>query len=132
MPVLFAVGGAILFPAWTFLDRLGAAVVSVIILQASVKIIWTGLREFMDTGASLATRQQIRGIASENSGVIQVHNIRTRYVATNLHVDMHVVVDGSITVVEGHDIAQDIEERLLTSGLGVERVAVAFAPDQKQ
>jgi len=128
VPVLIAVGAAIVFPSWTFLDHLGAAVVSVIILRASVVIIWTGLREFVDTGASSAVREKIRAVASENDSVIQVHAMRTRYVNRNLHVDMHVVVDGAITVLEGHDIAQDIEQRLLQRGPDVADVVVHIEP----
>jgi cation diffusion facilitator family transporter len=131
VPVLIAVGAAIVFPSWSFLDHLGAAVVSVIILRASVEIIWTGLREFVDTGASKVVREKIRAVASENEAVLQVHAVRTRYVARNLHVDMHVVVDGSITVQEGHDIAQDIEQRLLQRGPDIADVVVHVEPPEE-
>jgi cation diffusion facilitator family transporter len=129
VPVLIAVGAAIVFPSWTFLDHLGAAVVSLIILRASVEIIWTGLREFVDTGASAAVREKILAIASENDSVIQAHAVRTRYVNRNLHVDMHVVVDGSITVLEGHEIAHDIEQSLLQRGPDIADVVVHIEPD---
>lgn len=131
VPVLFAIAGSILLPDWTFLDNLGAALVSIMILYMGLRILWDGLREFMDEGASRAVYQEIKDIVYKNSSVIQVHDIRTRYVATNLHVDMHVVVDGSITVREGHQIASDIKRRLLKDGPDVVDVIVHIEPTEK-
>ncbi len=52
-------------------------------------------------------------------GVIQVHEIRTRYIGTSLCADLHVVVRGSISVREGHAIAREVESRLIG---GIEEV----------
>ena len=131
IPVLIAVGGAIALPSWSFLDRLGAAVVAIIILQESAKMIWAGLREFVDTGASTAARAEIFRIAGEHESVIQVHAVRTRHVASNLQVDMHVVVDGRISVSQGHDVAEEIEDRLLRDGPDVVDVVVHIEPAEE-
>ena len=113
IPVLIAVAGARVFPSWSFLDHLGAAVVSIFILHASIKIIWPGLSELIDVGAPKETRKKIRDIAVKNEGVLQVHDIRTRYISSSIQVDLHIVVDGLITVRQGHDIADDVKARII-------------------
>ena len=113
IPVLIAVAGARVFPSWSFLDHLGAAVVSIFILHASIKIIWPGLSELIDVGAPKETRKKIRDIALKNEGVLQVHDIRTRYISSSIQVDLHIVVDGLITVRQGHDIADDVKARII-------------------
>jgi cation diffusion facilitator family transporter len=113
IPVLIAVAGARVFPSWSFLDHLGAAVVSIFILHASIKIIWPGLGELIDVGAPTDTCKRIRDIALKNDGVLQVHDIRTRFISSSIQVDLHIVVDGLITVREGHDIADDVKARIM-------------------
>lgn len=113
IPVLIAVAGARVFPSWSFLDHLGAVVVSMFILHASIKIIWPGLSELIDVGAPKETRKKIRDIAVKNEGVLQVHDIRTRYISSSIQVDLHIVVDGLITVRQGHDIADDVKARII-------------------
>ena len=105
LPVLVAVAGAKAFPSWSFLDRLGAVVVSIFILHASIKIIWPAVSELIDAGVPSETRKKIRALARQNEDVLQVHDIRTRYISSSIQVDLHIVVDGSLTVREGHVIA---------------------------
>ena len=113
IPVLLAVTGAILLPSWTFLDHLGAVVVSMFILHAAFKITWPSLKQLIDAGAPAEVRRRIREIACANPAVFQVHDIRTRYIGTSIQADLHIIVDGGLSVREGHDIARDVEARLI-------------------
>jgi len=112
VPVVIAVTGAIMLPSWTFLDHLGAVVVSMFILHAAFKITWPSLKELIDAGAPAEVRRRIRDIAAANADVLQVHDIRTRYIGTSIQADLHIIVDGGLTVRQGHDIAKDVEARL--------------------
>jgi cation diffusion facilitator family transporter len=131
VPVLIAVGGAKAFPSWSFLDHLGAAVVSVFILHASIKIIWPALSELIDAGAPSETRKKIRAMALKNEGVLQVHDIRTRYISSSIQVDLHIVVAGSITVRAGHVIADDVRNRIIAEMPEVLDVIVHVDPPEK-
>jgi cation diffusion facilitator family transporter len=131
LPVLIAVAGARIFPTWSFLDRVGAVIVSIFILHASIKIIWPGLSELIDVGAPEETRKKIQDIALKNKGVLQVHDIRTRYISTSIQVDLHIVVEGSITVREGHDIADDVRARIIDAISEVLDVIVHVDPPER-
>ncbi len=132
IPALIAIGGAIILPAWTVLDHVGAVVVSIFIFQAALKIAWPGLREMAETGASEETLDRIKVIACQNEAVVEVHGLRTRYVGNNLQVDMHVVVEGSITVAKGHDIAEDVKARILEENMDVLDVVVHIEPKEAE
>ena len=131
LPVLIAVAGARIFPSWSFLDRVGAVIVSIFILHASIKIIWPGLSELIDVGAPTETRKKIRDIALKNEGVLQVHDIRTRYISSSIQVDLHIVVEGLITVREGHDIADDVKARIIDAIPEVLDVVVHVDPPER-
>ncbi len=128
IPVLIAVGGIILFPSWTFLDQVGAVIVSLFIIIAAVKIIWPGLKEFVDTAAPGEVTHIIETLVLENSAVAQAHKVRTRYTGTGLLVDLHIVVDSKLTVLAGHNIARAVKEKLLSDGPGIKDVIIHVEP----
>ncbi|MCP4624285.1 MAG: cation transporter [bacterium] len=113
VPVLIAVGSALIFPSWSFLDLVGAVVVSIFVLHAALKIIWPGISELIDAGAPQDIQKKIAHIACNIQGVQDIHKIRTRYISTSILVDMHIVVDGSISVREGHAIAEEVEVQII-------------------
>jgi len=128
IPVLIAVGGALIFPSWSFLDLVGAIVVSIFVMYASLKIIWPGISELVDAGAPRDIQKKIVKIACNNPGVHEAHKVRTRYISTSILVDMHIVVDGSISVREGHAIADEVENQIINSISNVLGVVVHVDP----
>ena len=85
----------------------------------------------MDAGVPVTTRKKIQDIALKNEGVLQVHDIRTRYVSASIQVDLHIVVDGLITVREGHDIADDVRNRIIGDIPEVLDVTVHVDPPER-
>jgi cation diffusion facilitator family transporter len=130
LPVLIAVGGALLFPSWSFLDRVGAVVVSIFILHAAMKIIWPAVSELIDAGAPEEIQKKIAKIVCNTSGVREVHAVRSRYVSSSIQIDMHIVVDGSISVREGHEIADKVENSIISGLPEVVDVVVHVDPSE--
>ncbi len=130
LPVLIAVGGALLFPSWSFLDRVGAVVVSIFILHAATKIIWPAVSELVDAGAPEEIQKKIAKIVCNTSGVREVHAVRSRYVSSSIQIDMHIVVDGSISVREGHEIADKVENSIISGLPEVVDVVVHVDPSE--
>ena len=116
IPAAAAVGMALVFPKWYFLDHVGAIVVMVFILQASGRIIMPALRELTDAGAPQDKRAQIEAIALKTPGVRGIHKLRTRQVGYGIQVDLHVHVDARLSVREGHAISELVKQRLYEQG----------------
>jgi cation diffusion facilitator family transporter len=130
LPVLIAVGGALIFPTWSFLDRVGAVIVSIFILHAAMKIIWPAVSELIDAGVPEEIQKKIMGIASNTMGVREVHAIRSRYISSSIQIDLHIVVDGNISVREGHTIADSVEDNIIGGIPEVLEVVVHVDPSQ--
>lgn len=128
VPVAMAVALAAIVPEWSFLDRVGAVLVSAFILHAAWKIAAPAMGQMIDTGASEKVRERIRTIATETDGVETVHAIRTRYLGSGIQVDLHVLVDPDLTVRRGHEISEAVKQRLLTAGPDVLDVVVHLEP----
>lgn len=129
LPVLIAVAGAAIDPAWAFLDSIGAFIVSFFILRVASKIVKPTLSKLLDSGAPDEDIEKIKKIVRETEGVKGLHNLRTRYLGcSNLAVDLHIEVDGGLTVRAGHDISEDVKNRLIAEGPQVFDVVVHLEP----
>ena len=95
---------------WLILDPL-------IALAVAANIIWAGFRLLRETGSGLLDRslplekqQQIKTIlATYEPQGIQFHALRTRVAASQQFVTFHVLVPGSWTVQQGHQLCEEIE-----------------------
>ncbi len=74
------------------------------------------------------TRRRIEALALEVDGVEAAHAVRTRYVGASLAVDLHVEVDGGLSVAEGHAIAVAVRRRLVADGPDVADAIVQVEP----
>ena len=83
-------------------------------LLVAVFIVFTALRVLASAGGSLADTARLDPAdvvarALEVDGVLGCHDVRTRGSESEVYLDMHVQVDPTITVAEGHAIAERVE-----------------------
>jgi cation diffusion facilitator family transporter len=128
LPVALVVLGTRIQPDWTFLDHIGAMIVSVFILQAAWKILWPALNQLSDAGASQEEKDKIHSLVIRIEEVKAVHKIRTRHIGSGLQIDLHVQIDDELTVREGHDISHIVKDCLLNDGPDVVDVLVHIEP----
>lgn len=128
IPVVLSVAAAQIYPSWTFLDTIGALVAGGFILKASYVIAWPALRELSESGADPELTQQLSDAACTVAGVESVHALRTRFVGSNLFVELHIVVDPEMTVLRAHRISDRVAGRLVGDFPDVVDVQVHLDP----
>jgi cation diffusion facilitator family transporter len=128
IPAAAAVAVTLIAPEWAVVDRVGAVVVCLLILQVAWRILRPALDQLVDAGAPAADRNLIEELALEVDGVEAAHAVRTRYVGANLAVDLHVEVDGGLSVAEGHQIAVAVRRKLVDDGPDVADAIVQIEP----
>jgi len=128
IPAALAVAVTLIDPEWAVVDRVGAVVVCLLILQASWHILRPALDQLIDAGAPAADRRRIEELALQVDGVEAAHAVRTRFVGADLAVDLHVEVDGGLSVAEGHVIAVAVRRKLLEEGPNVNDAVVQIEP----
>ena len=127
LPAAIAVLASMLLPGQAWIDLAGAAVISLFILYSAFNICSPALGSLVDAGASGEITQQLYEAAVVVEGVKGIHRLRTRHHG-GLFVDMHLYVDGSLTVKQGHDIADEVEQLLLREGPNIIEVLVHVDP----
>jgi divalent metal cation (Fe/Co/Zn/Cd) transporter len=73
---------------------------------------------------------EVRSTASGVSGVIGLEKCLVRKVGFRYYVDLHVIVEGKISVSKGHGIAHKVEDAVLLYDPRVAEVLVHVEPDE--
>jgi cation diffusion facilitator family transporter len=128
IPAGAAVVLARISPDWAFIDRIGAIVVSGFVLHAAWRITRDAMADLLDKGADPAVKARIETIARGVVGVESVHKIRTRNMGPGIYLDLHVLVNGNLTVREGHDISETVKQALLNHGPEILDAVVHLEP----
>ncbi len=128
IPVGIAVGASIMIPGWTFIDHIGASIVSIYIFQMGIKVVWPAFNELTDRGASDYEIKSIEALCMKIKGVRSLHKIKTRRLGFGWDVSLHIQVDPKITVKKGHDIAGAVKQSLLKSDLEIIEVTIHVEP----
>lgn len=109
-------------------DDVAAILTSGIILYNAYSIIGPAIREIMDVAPPLELVEEVKTWASEVPGVMGLDKCYLRKMGLDYYVDIHVIVDGTISVQEGHRIAHLVKERLMQSTLRIRNVLVHIEP----
>ncbi|NTV94054.1 MAG: cation transporter [Thiobacillus sp.] len=97
---------------YPILDPVAALVVGLMIIKMGAGFAWDALHDLMDRAVDTETLTGMRAMLLNTPGVLGVHDLRTRKMADLIIVDVHLEIDGEITVRAGHDIADEAERRL--------------------
>jgi len=119
-----AVGG----PSWAFMDEATALVLSVFIGFAAVGILRDSAAELIDRAPAAATVKAIEQAVARTNGVRDYHAIRARQVGGKVTMDIHVLVEPTLSVREGHDVASAVEESVRRADPNVLGVVVHVEP----
>ena len=115
---LLGVAGAMfLGERWRVLDPIAAVAVSVLILVLAYRLGRPAVEELLEASLPKEEQDKIADIVTKTDGVKAFHNLRTRRNGNLRVVDMHIKVDGDLTVTRSHEITRDIEQQL-TAALG--------------
>ncbi len=93
-------------------DDYAALLASVFILYNSYLIFRPALGEIMDEDLHQELVEEIRTKSFLTTGVINTEKCHVRKVGMRYFVDLHLIVDGKISVGEGHDIAHRLKDNL--------------------
>ncbi len=95
-----------------FLDPLAAGIVAIFILWIGLTLGMEAFGELVETSVDEDTLKKIRDIAFSVEGIRRIHDLTARKVGPDLIVEMHILVDSSLSVQKGHLIADTLEHRL--------------------
>ena len=85
------------------------------------------MQELTDAGIddkSAAVKKVAEGVP----GVREVHQCRARRYGSCFHADLHVMVDGKLSLVDAHKLSHEVKDAILAAGLNVVDVIIHIEP----
>lgn len=126
---LIAVALALADPArFADADSYGGFVVGLIVIGVGVKVAYDTAMQLMDTMPEDAAMAEIRAAAAGVPGVRGVEKCFARKTGLKYHVDLHLEVDGAMTVRQSHELAHRVREHIMETLDWVADVLVHVEP----
>ncbi|MEQ5127083.1 cation diffusion facilitator family transporter [Providencia sp. wls1943] len=95
------------------LDPIAALIVGTFVFRMGFKFTYQSMQDLMDKGADEETLEQMSDVLRGISGVKGFHDLKTRKSGDFFLVDVHLELDGQMTILEGHDIAVNVRKQLM-------------------
>lgn len=111
-----------------YVDPIAALCVCAMLIIASAKMFLAIAAELMDQQADAETVTKVRAIAAEVDQVKDTEKLRVRKSGLEYFIEIHVRVDGRLSVAEGHRIGHEVKDRLLAKMPRVRDVHIHIEP----
>jgi ferrous-iron efflux pump FieF len=100
---------------WVYFDPLFGGAIGLWIVYGAWHVGQTAIVQLMDRELPDDARARIRAIALANPQVRAVHDLRTRAAGPNAFIQIHIEMDGGLTLTEAHRISDAVEAALLVA-----------------
>lgn len=117
-------------PEWRFLDAAAAVIICLIIFGVGVTVFRRTGSALMDEAVDGSTLATIRKAATGVEGVRGTEKLFTRRSGLETHVELHVEVDGHMTVGDAHDIATRVSQAIRDAVPAATHVTVHIEPHE--
>ncbi len=114
------------------LDAIAAIGVAILIVRMGASIGWQAMRELVDTGLEAEKLERIRQVILSIDGVRTLHLLRTRRTGGLALIDVHILVDSTVSVSEGHQIAEMVRLTLMNRVENIADVLVHIDPEDDE
>ena len=94
------------------LDPLFGAGIGIWILYSAIRLVRLSLFQLMDHELPDEEREKIRAIAQSHADVVAAHDLRTRIAGPTAFIQIHIEMDGSLSLLRAHQISDDVESKL--------------------
>jgi hypothetical protein len=112
----------------TSADDWAALLACAVIIFNGYRIFRAALGEIIDAAVPSDLQDEIRQTSSSVPGVVWIEKCRARKSGLGLLVEIHVEVDGDLTVRRGHEIGHAVSDHLKSSSLSIQHVVVHVEP----
>ena len=97
---------------WAFLDSLMAFVVAVLVVRVGLGLVLKSSNRLMDQSCEEEEKKIIEVLGRHKFHFIDFHNLKTRRHGNQVYAELHLSVDGSLSVKEAHDLTDHLAEEL--------------------
>ena len=105
----------VMYMGWLWADPVIAIIIAGYIVYGAWSIANASLQILMDHELPDEDRAKIRAISIAHPDVAGIHDLRTRSSGLNVFIQVHLELDGDMTLVRAHEIADEVEESIMAA-----------------
>lgn len=113
---------------YPIMDPLASLLICGFIAKAAYEIFMDAVSKLIDTSLDYKTEIQMKQTVAFREGVYSIDMFQTRMFGSKVYVDVEIGVDGSMSLVEAHKIAEDVHKTLEHEFPKVKHVMVHVNP----
>ena len=107
------IGGAIfLGQRWTVLDPLASLVVGAFIVKVALELLRDGVSDLMEHSLPDDVEEEMLRMVGKVPGVACPHDLRTRKIGNHYAIELHILMDGNMSLRDAHNKASEVEDLL--------------------
>ena len=107
------IGGAILLgQRWTVLDPVASVIVGMFIVKVAIDLLRDGIGDLMEQSLPEEVENEMLQLVASLPGVVKPHDLRTRRIGNHYAIELHILMDGDISLREAHEKASEVEDLL--------------------
>lgn len=110
------------------MDSIASLVIFVFIVKAAYDIFKDAVDKMVDHSCDEATEKEIYDCVMKNEYVVGIDLFQTRVFGNKIYVDVEISLDGSYTLNEAHDIAEEIHKDIEDNFPKVKHVMILMNP----
>ncbi len=126
---LIGIGGARL--GYPIMEPIASLVICVFILKAAYDIFRDATGKMVDRACDAETEKRLRDCVSAEPEVLGIDRLQTREFGNRIYVDLEICLDGQLSLVEAHSIAERVHDRIEQEFPTVKHIMVHVNPYEK-
>ncbi|MDO8580222.1 MAG: cation diffusion facilitator family transporter [Candidatus Omnitrophota bacterium] len=109
-------------------DDWAALFASGVIFFNGFRLLKSAVADIMDAAVSLDFEGKVKSLSKTVPGVIDIEKCRIRKSGLDFFIEIHIIVDGKISVAEGHRIGHEVKQALFNADLCIIDVVTHVEP----
>lgn len=110
------------------MEPIACVVIAACIIKVAVDILRDALKKMLDTSCGTDVELELVDFIEKQEGVRRLDELRTRMFGNQIYVDVEIAADGSIPLVEAHEIAERVHDGIEAEFPAVKHVMVHVNP----
>ena len=123
---LIGIGGSRL--GYPVMDSIASLVIFVFIVKAAFDIFKDAMDKMVDHSCDDETEKEIYDCVMKNEKVLGIDMLKTRIFGNKIYVDVEILVDGTKTLSEAHNIAEEVHDDIEQNITKVKHIMVHVNP----
>lgn len=117
---------------YIYIDYIASIIIGLMIIKNGVEVIKESISYLVDEAPKKEYMNQIKNTILEVDGVLSIEVLKARKHVNKVYVDVEIIVDNKLSLVEAHDIAENVHHTIESNYPDVIHCMVHFSPKIKK